>query len=79
MTPGPAYRFGDTPPASLGDFAAPANVAGAAAVALPIGLSADGLPLSVQCLGLDDAATLAVARWIETLADRIPAPAENHE
>jgi aspartyl-tRNA(Asn)/glutamyl-tRNA(Gln) amidotransferase subunit A len=77
MTPGPAYRFGDVPPASLGDFAAPANITGAAAVAIPIGVSADGLPLSVQCLGVDDATTLAVARWIEALADRIPAPAEN--
>jgi aspartyl-tRNA(Asn)/glutamyl-tRNA(Gln) amidotransferase subunit A len=74
MTPGPAYRFGDPPPASLGDFAAPANMTGAAAVSIPIGLSADGLPLSVQCVGLDDAKTLAVARWIETLADRIPPP-----
>jgi aspartyl-tRNA(Asn)/glutamyl-tRNA(Gln) amidotransferase subunit A len=79
MTPGPAHRFEDAPPANLGDFAAPANVAGAAALAIPIGLSPDGLPLSVQCLGLDDAATLGVARWIEALADRVPAPPEYDE
>jgi aspartyl-tRNA(Asn)/glutamyl-tRNA(Gln) amidotransferase subunit A len=72
MTPGPAHSFGDTPPVSLGDFAAPANIVGGASVAVPIGLSAGGFPLSVQCLGLDDAATLTAARRLAALVAPIP-------
>jgi aspartyl-tRNA(Asn)/glutamyl-tRNA(Gln) amidotransferase subunit A len=80
VSPEPAWSFGaksDALSMYLADvFTVPPSLAGLPSISLPAGASTEGLPVGVQLVArpFDEAALVALASAVETVAPRAPSP-----